>query len=493
MANPLIVVLIWVACLIGLFYFIIKVLRLNRIPNSIAFFHPNCNAGGGGEYVLWAAVRAVVDKHPDKEIYIYTSGPASKADASRAVNRAIDVFGLVPTPGLNNISLVHLTTGKLMFRDYRHFTLLFQSLGCFIAGIEAFWRLLPEFYIDTTGAAFTYPVFKYLGKCFGVAGYTHYPTIHSDMIRDVRAGDITSVCVSEEDKNTLRKRAKIAYYKIMTKLYSGAGSCADIIMANGTWTSNHIRTLWKPRLGINIVYPPCKITNNDQERMRDGNTTTIISIGQFRPEKRHKDQVAAFHTMLLRHPDLFGSVKLVFVGSTRGPADEALRESVRNDCATRGLLATQAVEFPENVNSAQKDLLLSRSVIGLHMMHDEHFGICVVEYMAAGVVPVAHKSAGPELDIVVPALTASDCIEGADRISREEDVAGGSTVGMLASTMEEFAECLYTLVSNERLRNAMSVRARERAKKFSIEEFNNNFMDTVSGMFDQERNNEVQN
>lgn len=35
-------------------------------------------------------------------------------------------------------------------------------------------------------------------------------------------------------------------------------------------------------------------------------------------------------------------------------------------------------------------------------MWNEHFGISVVEYMAAGLVTVAHKSGGPQADIVVP-------------------------------------------------------------------------------------------
>lgn len=35
-------------------------------------------------------------------------------------------------------------------------------------------------------------------------------------------------------------------------------------------------------------------------------------------------------------------------------------------------------------------------------MIDEHFGINVVEFMAAGLIPLSHASAGPLLDIIVP-------------------------------------------------------------------------------------------
>lgn len=38
----------------------------------VGFFHPFCNAGGGGERVLWAAIRATQEKWPKVKIVVYT-------------------------------------------------------------------------------------------------------------------------------------------------------------------------------------------------------------------------------------------------------------------------------------------------------------------------------------------------------------------------------------------------------------------------------------
>jgi alpha-1,2-mannosyltransferase len=40
------------------------------------------------------------------------------------------------------------------------------------------------------------------------------------------------------------------------------------------------------------------------------------------------------------------------------------------------------------------------SWVGIHTMEAEHFGISVVEMLAAGLIVVAHNSAGPKLDII---------------------------------------------------------------------------------------------
>jgi hypothetical protein len=67
------------------------------------------------------------------------------------------------------------------------------------------------------------------------------------------------------------------------------------------------------------------------------------------------------------------------------------------------------VEFHTDVpNTELTDRWRARSLIGLHSMRDEHFGIGVVELMASGVITIAHRSGGPQSDIVQPAVSVSE-------------------------------------------------------------------------------------
>lgn len=69
-------------------------------------------------------------------------------------------------------------------RTYPHFTMIGQSLGSVYLSWEALRKFTPQYYFDTSGYAFTYP----LAWVFGckVICYTHYPTISSDMVSRVR-------------------------------------------------------------------------------------------------------------------------------------------------------------------------------------------------------------------------------------------------------------------------------------------------------------------
>ncbi len=57
----------------------------------MGFFHPFTNDGGGGERVLWCAVRAVQEMATDLPIAIYTGDPATPESLAL---RALDRFGV---------------------------------------------------------------------------------------------------------------------------------------------------------------------------------------------------------------------------------------------------------------------------------------------------------------------------------------------------------------------------------------------------------------
>lgn len=87
---------------------------------------------------------------------------------------------------------------------------------------------------------------------------------------------------------------------------------------------------------------------------------------------------------------------------------------------------------------------------------NEHFGICVVELMAAGTVPIAHNSGGPRADIVVP--------------------FHGHQTGFLAATPEEYAAALervFSMSADELY--TMAAAGRASVARFSDEEFQLSF------------------
>lgn len=44
--------------------------------------------------------------------------------------------------------------------------------------------------------------------------------------------------------------------------------------------------------------------------------------------------------------------------------------------------------------------LFAESKVAIHTMKEEHFGISIVEMMSAGLITIAHDSAGPKMDII---------------------------------------------------------------------------------------------
>ena len=261
---------------------------------------------------------------------------------------------------------------------------------------------------------------------------------------------------------------KLVYYTIFAVLYGGVGSLASLVMVNSTWTYRHIAQLWRglPRSRLRVVFPPCYVS--DLQTLSLANReATVLSIGQFRPEKDHALQLEAFALLLKRRrpPCPYQDVKLVLVGSCRGPGDQQRVEELRKRAVELGLTNAQ-VRFVLNQPYSVLREWLGKASVGIHTMWNEHFGIGVVEMMAAGLLVVAHKSGGPLTDIVV--------VDNANHQQEQQ-------TGFLASNAEEYANALHEALSMSDAETiALRQRARVSSNRFSDEVFSTRLQDALS-------------
>lgn len=80
---------------------------------------------------------------------------------------------------------------------------------------------------------------------------------------------------------------------------------------------------------------------------------------------------------------------MVIVGSCRGQEDEERKKSMED--LTKHLSLENSVEIKANISYDELMENYRMASIGLHTMWNEHFGIGVVECMAAGLITVAHR------------------------------------------------------------------------------------------------------
>ncbi|OVA02736.1 Glycosyl transferase [Macleaya cordata] len=426
----------------------------NHRKRAVGFFHPYTNDGGGGERVLWCAVKAIQEENPDLDYVIYTGD--HDASPESLMSRAIDRFGvkLLQPP-----QVVHLYKRKWIEEaTYPRFTMIGQSFGSVYLSWEALCKYTPLIYFETSGYAFTYP----LARMFGckVFCYTHYPTISSDMVSRVLKQDPLYNNDPLIARSIWLSRCKVIHYIFFSWMYGFVGSCAHLAMVNSSWTQAHIVKLWRIPNRTKRIYPACDTSGLQVLPLeRPVNTPTIISVAQFRPEKAHTLQLEAFSVAIRKLDPDSPRPKLQFVGSCRNKEDDERLQKLKDKAIE--LKVEKDVEFYKNLMYRDLVRLLGGAIAGMHSMIDEHFGISIVEYMAAGAIPIAHNSAGPKMDIVL-----------------EED---GEQTGFLARSVEEYADAILQLLRmSEAERLEMAAAARKRASRFSEQRFYDDFKAAIS-------------
>jgi len=436
------------------------------------FFHPFCNAGGGGERVLFAAIQATQQRYLNALCIIYTGDHDATRDVILANVRRRFNIDLNPA----RVQFLYLTTREwILASKWPRFTLLGQSLGSLILGWDAFNMLVPDIFVDTMGHAFILALCKWLFPDVPTGAYVHFPTISTDMLNSLHA-DQGHGLNAGTGKGT-RGKVKQLYWEYFAKLYSWVGGSVDVVMTNSSWTQNHISSLWsksrtqrKKKHHIAVVYPPCAVGELQQKIPADldrSRTNNILYIAQFRPEKMHQTIIEAFHTFLRQHhkeTPIESRPRLILMGSVRDDSDEKRVYKLRLQAQE----IKDSVDFIVNAGWAQILEQLKTASVGVNGMWNEHFGIGVVEYQAAGLISVVNDSGGPKEDIVV-------------------DIDGEPT-GFHASTVQQFADGFArALALNGEEALAMRKRARKSSWRFSEKVFSDAWLENLGHLVELRR------
>ncbi|KAG5491429.1 hypothetical protein JIQ42_01331 [Leishmania sp. Namibia] len=456
-----------VALLWATFALICRYRKRSYAKSTVGFLHPAAGAGGGGERVLWVALEGLqhadAAKGIERQYVVFTNeyapeDPSSTATSDQHLLSLVEKqFSIRLLRPVRFIYLRPALTRWLSGDAYPHLTLLLQT---FWGGAALFYEVavvnaVTPIVIETVGVPFVYPLLRLLARCT-VISYTHYPVISSAMTQRVRNGEVSHTNSPILARNPALRCAKVVYYQIFALLYRWMGYFPNMVLTNSSWTQNHMQSLFWPRACIRL-YAPCDVARFAAESHPPAQRSNrIVSVGQFRPEKNHMLQLAAFHAAL---PQLPRDAKLVMIGGARNAEDEKRVAQLRVRAKELGI--EKQVEILVNATVEVVRAELGKCMIGLHTMRDEHFGIVLLEYLAAGCIPLGHRSGGVELDII-----------------------NSTDLGFLAVTAEEYAAAMVDIFEM-RLRYPeryarFQQRGRDHVKSFDDSSFRTRFVELVS-------------
>ncbi len=223
------------------------------------------------------------------------------------------------------------------------------------------------------------------------------------------------------------------YYSPARLFYRNRAKHVDRFLAVSDYSRDFVRQIWCRDSAT--LYPPCPIelyksSNSDREDI-------AIAIGRLVPEKR-------FH-LLAEIARKLPKTRFLIIGSVENTDDPYYKSLERN--------------APPNLSMVLSPLrkvrdVVSRAKVYVHCAENEHFGITIVEAMAAGCVPVVHDSGGPR-EIVT------------------EDV------GYRWRNTDEASQLISKVMGNETLRARLSHHASTRAEVFNTKAFESSLASTL--------------
>ena len=217
------------------------------------------------------------------------------------------------------------------------------------------------------------------------------------------------------------------YYRPASSYYRNRVRRVGTLLSVSNYTGRFIQDKWN-RESLTL-YPPCPVEDYSQLGRHQARENMVVTVGRIVPEKR-------FH-LFVELSRMVPGTRFVAVGSLS-------KEST-------GYYEELKKIAPKNFSFVISPLRKVREILGqalayVHCARGEHFGITIVEGMAAGCVPIVHDSGGPT-EIVTP------------------------DVGFRWQDLPSAARQITELAGNENLRERLSLSASTRAQLFNSHAF----------------------
>jgi glycosyltransferase involved in cell wall biosynthesis len=230
---------------------------------------------------------------------------------------------------------------------------------------------------------------SFAGNC---ANYVHCPIRHPRMVGEL--------CTGPQRWARLVNNA-------MFKVVSGFDEevfCRSTCIANSSWTAAALHRMYG--LDACVIYPPVTPPADPPMPLQD-RSAGFVSIGRIAAEKRTDEAIEVIDELRRRGRD----AHLHIVGTGAGPFARRIEAEVQR---------RPYMSLHGEISRAALADLLNQHRFGLHMMRNEHFGMAVAEMTAAGLLVLAHRSAGPMeiLGAASPLLftNVEEAVETADRL-----------------------------------------------------------------------------
>ena len=280
------------------------------------------------------------------------------------------------------------------------------------------------------------------------------------LIRLVSGAQIVYYCHYPDLLLTPKRRGLYGLYrKPIDRLEEAGLGMADRILVNSSFTAGIFRATF-PRLAdreVTVLYPGVDMSACDRGMARPAmlaglqdSDIMLLSLNRYDPGKNCGLAVDCFAALQKIVPEaLFRRLRLVFAGACdkRLPESTALVQHLQQRAGELDL--ADRVVFLKAVTDAERAWLLNRCSCLVYTSTHEHFGIGIVEAMAAGRPVVAAAGGGPL-----------------------ETVRHGETGFLCEPSPEAFARALARIVTDPPLVERLGREARKRAADdFSLPAF----------------------